>query len=63
MVQMRKGYQCTTVGIDASRNACILACEILSGETRRDQKKLGEMKERMRREIDDKSRRLRSEGP
>ena len=63
MVQMPKGVPVATVGIDASRNACILACEILSIKYQGIRKKLEEMKERMRREIDEKSRRLQSEGP
>jgi 5-(carboxyamino)imidazole ribonucleotide mutase len=63
MVQMPKGVPVATVGIDASRNACILACEILSIKYEAIRRKLEEMKERMRREIDDKSRRLQSEGP
>ncbi len=63
MVQMPKGVPVATVGIDASRNACILACEILSIKYEGIQRKLEEMKERMRREIDDKSSRLQSEGP
>ena len=62
MVQMPKGVPVATVGIDASRNACILACEILSIKYEAIRRKLEEMKERMRREIDDKSRRLQSEG-
>ena len=56
MVQMPKGVPVATVGIDASRNACILACEILSIKYDGIRKKLEEMKERMRQEIDDKSR-------
>jgi len=63
MVQMPKGVPVATVGIDASRNACILACEILSIKYEGIRRKLEEMKERMRREIDDKSRKLQSEGP
>jgi 5-(carboxyamino)imidazole ribonucleotide mutase len=63
MVQMPKGVPVATVGIDASRNACILACEILSIKYEGIRRKLEEMKERMRREIDEKSRRLQSEGP
>jgi 5-(carboxyamino)imidazole ribonucleotide mutase len=63
MVQMPKGVPVATVGIDASRNACILACEILSIKYEGIRRKLEEMKERMRREVDDKSRRLQSEGP
>jgi 5-(carboxyamino)imidazole ribonucleotide mutase len=63
MVQMPKGVPVATVGIDASLNACILACEVLSIKYEGIRRKLEEMKERMRREIDDKSRRLQSEGP
>ena len=63
MVQMPKGVPVATVGIDASRNACILACEILSIKYDGIRRKLEEMKETMRREIDDKSRRLQSEVP
>jgi 5-(carboxyamino)imidazole ribonucleotide mutase len=59
MVQMPKGVPVATVGIDASRNACILACEILSIKYDSIRDKLEEMKEQMRREIDEKSRNLR----
>ena len=61
MVQMPKGVPVATVGIDGSRNACILACEILSIKYDEIRVKLEDMKERMRRDIDEKSRRLRSE--
>jgi len=60
MVQMPKGVPVATVGIDGSRNACILACEILSIKYDPVREKLEEMKERMRRDIDEKSRRIRS---
>jgi len=63
MVQMPKGVPVATVGIDASRNACILACEILSIKYDGIRRKLEEMKEGMRREIDEKSRKMQSEGP
>ena len=63
MVQMPKGVPVSTVGIDASRNACILACEILSIKYEGIRRKLEEMKEGMRREIDEKSRKMQSEGP
>ena len=63
MVQMPKGVPVATVGIDASRNACILACEILSIKYEGIRRKLEEMKEGMRREIDEKSRKMQSEGP
>jgi len=63
MVQMPKGVPVATVGIDASRNACILACQILSIKYEGIRRKLEEMKERMRREIDNKSLKVQSEGP
>jgi len=63
MVQMPKGVPVATVGIDASRNACILACEILSIKYEEIRRKLEEMKERMRLEIDEKSRKVQFEGP
>lgn len=58
IVQMPKGVPVAAVGIDASRNACILACEILSIKYEDIREKLEEMKERMRHEIDEKSRNL-----
>jgi 5-(carboxyamino)imidazole ribonucleotide mutase len=58
IVQMPKGVPVATVGIDASRNACILACEILSIKYEEIKEKLEAMKERMRKEIDDKSQKL-----
>ncbi len=58
IVQMPKGVPVATVGIDASRNACILACEILSIKYEEIRKRLEEMKERMREEIDEKSAKL-----
>jgi 5-(carboxyamino)imidazole ribonucleotide mutase len=61
MVQMPKGVPVATVGIDAARNACILACEILSIKYEDIRGKLEAMKERMRQEIDEKSRNLSQE--
>jgi 5-(carboxyamino)imidazole ribonucleotide mutase len=58
IVQMPKGVPVATVGIDASRNACILACEILSIKYEEIKERLEAMKERMRNEIDDKSQKL-----
>lgn len=60
MVQMPKGVPVATVGIDASRNACILACEILSIKYDAVREKLEGMKEQMRQEIDEKSRNLKA---
>src|SRR5208337_1396169 len=62
MVQMPKGVPVATVGIDGSRNACILACEILSIKYDEIRVKLEDMKEKMRREIDENSRKLRKDG-
>lgn len=58
IVQMPKGVPVATVGIDASRNACILAAQILSIKYEDIRNKLEGMKESMRREIDEKSRKL-----
>ena len=62
VVQMPKGVPVATVGIDASRNACILACEMLSIKYDEIREKLELMKVRMRREVDEKSRKLAEEG-
>jgi 5-(carboxyamino)imidazole ribonucleotide mutase len=62
IVQMPKGVPVATVGIDASRNACILACEILSIKYDALRDRLEAMKERMRKEIDEKSEKLRTQG-
>jgi 5-(carboxyamino)imidazole ribonucleotide mutase len=62
IVQMPKGVPVATVGIDASRNACILACQILAVKYEGVREKLEEMKERMRQEIEEKSRRLQEGG-
>jgi 5-(carboxyamino)imidazole ribonucleotide mutase len=62
IVQMPKGVPVATVGIDASRNAAILACEILSIKYDVLRVKLEEMKERMMREIEEKSQKLQSRG-
>jgi 5-(carboxyamino)imidazole ribonucleotide mutase len=61
IVQMPKGVPVATVGIDASRNACILACEILSIKYDDLRVRLESMKDRMRMEIDEKSRKLQSQ--
>lgn len=62
IVQMPKGVPVATVGIDASRNACILACEILSIKYNEVSIKLDAMKDRMRQEIEDKSNKLLTQG-
>ncbi len=58
IVQMPRGVPVATVGIDASRNACILACEILAIKYDEIRTGLEEMKERMREEVDAKSANL-----
>lgn len=58
IVQMPKGVPVATVGIDASRNACILASEILSIKYDEIKDKLETMKDNMRKEIDEKSQKL-----
>ena len=60
MVQMPKGVPVATVGIGASRNACILACEILAIKHEGLAAKLAAMKDGMRRDIERKSRKLRN---
>lgn len=58
IVQMPKGVPVATVGIDCSRNACILAAQILSIKYDQIRKKLEELKEKMRLEVDEKSLKL-----
>ena len=58
IVQMPKGVPVATVGIDAARNACILACEILSIKDDGIRKKLEGDEGGMRRDIDEKSRKI-----
>lgn len=48
IVQMPKGIPVATVGIDASKNAAILACKILSIKYPEIRKKLEEMKQNMK---------------
>jgi len=55
IVQMPKGIPVATVGIDASRNAAILACKILSIKYDDVRKKLEKMKTDMKRQNEDKS--------
>jgi 5-(carboxyamino)imidazole ribonucleotide mutase len=58
IVQMPKGIPVATVGIDASRNAAILACKILSIKYDEVRKKLEKMKTDMKKQNEDKSRKL-----
>jgi 5-(carboxyamino)imidazole ribonucleotide mutase len=58
IVQMPKGIPVATVGIDASRNAAILACRILSIKYDEVRKKLEKMKTEMKKQNEDKSKKL-----
>jgi 5-(carboxyamino)imidazole ribonucleotide mutase len=57
---MPKGIPVATVGIDASRNAAILACEILSIKYDRIMEKLKKMKTDMQRLNEEKSIKVNS---
>lgn len=59
IVQMPKGIPVATVGIDASRNAAILACKILSIKYDEVRKKLDKMKTDMKKYNEDKSKKLK----
>jgi 5-(carboxyamino)imidazole ribonucleotide mutase len=59
IVQMPKGIPVATVGIDAGRNAAILACRILSIKDDQIRDRLERMKEDMRKENDAKARFLK----
>jgi len=58
IVQMPKGIPVATVGIDASRNAAILACKILSIKYDEVRKKLEKIKTDMKKQNEDKSKKL-----
>ncbi|NLW35320.1 5-(carboxyamino)imidazole ribonucleotide mutase [Syntrophorhabdus aromaticivorans] len=58
IVQMPKGIPVATVGIDASRNAAILACKILSIKHDEIRQKLEKIKMDMQRRNDEKSLKL-----
>ena len=59
ILQMPKGVPVATVGINAARNAAILACEILSIKYDAVRERLGEMREAMERENNEKAARLK----
>jgi 5-(carboxyamino)imidazole ribonucleotide mutase len=56
IVQMPKGVPVATVGVNASRNASILACEILSIKYPQIRRRMEQLKETMRDEVEQKSR-------
>jgi 5-(carboxyamino)imidazole ribonucleotide mutase len=58
IVQMPKGIPVATVGIDASRNAAILACKILSIKYDGIREKLKKMKTDMKKSSEEKSAKL-----
>lgn len=58
IVQMPKGVPVATVGLNSARNACILACQILSIKYPEIAEKLELMKHQMKKEIDEKSKKL-----
>jgi 5-(carboxyamino)imidazole ribonucleotide mutase len=60
IVQMPKGIPVATVGIDASRNAAILACEILSIKYPEIREKLEKAKTEMKKENEEKSAKLKA---
>ena len=56
IVQMPKGVPVATVGVNSSRNASILACEILSIKYPQIRRRMEQLKETMRDEVEQKSR-------
>jgi len=58
IVQMPKGIPVATVGINASRNAAILACEILSIKYDEIREQLDKMKDDLKRQNDEKASKL-----
>ena len=58
IVQMPKGVPVATVGVNSSRNACILACEILSIKYAEIRKKLEQLKDSMKKEVEEKSKQV-----
>ena len=58
-VQMPPGVPVATVGIDGAKNAAYLACEILSIKYPEIAKKLEDFREKLKRELEEKSKALR----
>jgi 5-(carboxyamino)imidazole ribonucleotide mutase len=61
-VQMPPGIPVATVGIDGAKNAAYLACEILSIKYPEIAKKLDGFRATMRRELEEKSKKLKEGG-
>jgi len=62
-VQMPPGIPVATVGIDGTKNAAILACEILSIKYPEFAKKLEDFREKMRKDLEEKSKALKGKKP
>jgi len=58
-VQMPPGIPVATVGIDGAKNAAYLACEILSIKYPEVVKKLEEFRDKMRKDLEEKSKALK----
>jgi 5-(carboxyamino)imidazole ribonucleotide mutase len=59
---MPPGVPVATVGIDGGKNAAYLACEILSIKYPEIAKKMEDFRERMRKELEKKSKKIRQKG-
>jgi 5-(carboxyamino)imidazole ribonucleotide mutase len=62
-VQMPPGIPVATVGIDGTRNAAFLACEILSIKYPEIARKLEDFRAKMRKELETKSKALKQKKP
>ena len=62
-VQMPPGIPVATVGIDGAKNAAYLACEILSIKYPEIAKKLEGFREKMQKELEEKSKALKQRTP
>ncbi len=62
-VQMPPGIPVATVGIDGTKNAAFLACEILSIKYPEIAKKLEDFRAKMRKELERKSKALKQKKP
>jgi 5-(carboxyamino)imidazole ribonucleotide mutase len=62
-VQMPPGIPVATVGIDGTKNAAILACEILSIKYPEFAKKLEDFRKKMRKDLEEKSKALKEKKP
>ena len=62
-VQMPPGIPVATVGIDGAKNAAFLACEILSIKYPEFAKKLEDFREKMRKDLEEKSKALKGKKP